>query len=76
VARVIDDLAVVNVVPSISGAALRCRGLVDDDPTALVAATEAYARGPRILDTAVVQEEAAQVLLQHSQPQAGRAQLT
>ena len=61
-----------NAVPSISGAALRCRGLVDDDPTALVAAAEAYARGPRVLDTALVREEAGHALLRHDHLEPGR----
>ena len=34
-------------VAALTGAALRCRGLTDDDPGVLLAATEAYAGGQR-----------------------------
>jgi DNA-binding CsgD family transcriptional regulator len=45
-------------VPSVTGAALRCRGLVDSDAEILHAAATAYARGPRPLDLALTSEDA------------------
>jgi DNA-binding CsgD family transcriptional regulator len=44
--------------PSYLGAALRCRGLVDGDPDALVAAVAAYRRGSRRPETAAAEEDA------------------
>ena len=76
VCRLSDELATANPVPSIVGAALRCRALAADDATALVAAADAYARGPRVLDTALVREEAGRALLRRDEVDAGRSQLT
>ena len=45
-------------VPSLTGAALRCRGLAEDDSEILDAAVMAYARGSRPLELALTCEEA------------------
>ncbi len=46
-------------VPSIVGAALRCRGLLEDDAEIMARAVDAYASGPRLFETALTCEEAA-----------------
>lgn len=43
-----SEVAAGNDVPSLSGAALRCRGLAEDDPRLLCASVEAYATGPLV----------------------------
>ena len=73
---VLDVLAAGTPVPSIGGAALRCRGLVGDDAALLLDAVEAYAAGPRLLDTALVREEAAQALVRCDRMELAREQLT
>lgn len=73
--RAIGELAVHCAVPSVDGAALRCRGLVGDDPAVLLAAADAYARGPRVLETALVREEAAHALLRHDRVAPAREEL-
>ena len=45
-------------VPSLAGAALRCRGLAQDDPAILQAAVAAYASGSRPLELALTAEDA------------------
>ena len=45
-------------VPSLTGAALHCRGLVQDDAGILRAAAAAYAQGPRPLELALASEDA------------------
>lgn len=57
-----DELAARARVPSATGAALRCRGLLADDPGVLVAAVEAYRAGPRLFDRALACEDAAAAL--------------
>lgn len=49
-------------VPTAEGAALRCQGLLDDDPAVLLAAVEAYRKGPRPIDRAFACEDAAAAL--------------
>jgi DNA-binding CsgD family transcriptional regulator len=49
-------------ISSAGGAALQCRGLLDDDPDLLVAAVESYRKGPRIVETAIACENAARSL--------------
>jgi class 3 adenylate cyclase/ATP/maltotriose-dependent transcriptional regulator MalT len=44
--------------PSIAAGALRCRGLLDDDPDTLVAAVGTYSRTERVLERALCVEEA------------------
>jgi DNA-binding CsgD family transcriptional regulator len=45
-------------VPSLAGAALHCRGLVQGDAGILRAAATAYAQGPRPLELALASEDA------------------
>jgi DNA-binding CsgD family transcriptional regulator len=52
VAAAVTGLAERNQVPSLSGAALRCRGLADDDAETLAAAVRAYQPGARPLELA------------------------
>ncbi|HEX5088026.1 MAG TPA: AAA family ATPase [Nocardioides sp.] len=59
VAAAVDEVAARNQVPSITGAALRCRGLLADDLDAAVRAVDAYAQGHRLLEEAQTCEEAA-----------------
>lgn len=54
----VAELAARNNVSSLTGAALRCRGLLDDDAEVLLAATDAYAARSRPLELALVSEEA------------------
>ena len=46
-------------VPTAEGAALRCRGLLDDNVDALLRSVETYRRGPRPFDLALACEDAA-----------------
>jgi len=59
VAAAVTDVASRNKVPWITGAALRCRGLTDDDADILETAVSAYARGSRPLELALTCEDAA-----------------
>ena len=54
----VAELAARNDVPSLTGAALRCRGLLDDDADTLQAAVSAYGRSPRRLELALACEDA------------------
>jgi DNA-binding CsgD family transcriptional regulator len=49
-------------VTTLTGAALRCRGLVEDDAEVLVRAATAYRAGPRPLERALACEDAAWAL--------------
>ena len=51
-AAAVAEVADRNQVASLAGAALRCRGLADDDPEVLRAAVDAYGRSPRPLELA------------------------
>jgi DNA-binding CsgD family transcriptional regulator len=62
VATSVEDAASRTDVPSIEGAALRCRGLCERDPDVLMASATAYGRGSRPLERALACEEAANVL--------------
>ena len=48
--------------PSASGAALRCRGLINRDPGLMLEAVDTYARGPRVLETSSAREDTASLL--------------
>jgi hypothetical protein len=48
----VDAVAAANDVASLTGAALRCRGLREDDPVVLRAAVAAYADSPRPVEHA------------------------
>ena len=58
VAAAVAGVASRNKVPWITGAALRCQGLVEDDVGILDAAVSAYACGPRPLELALTCEDA------------------
>jgi DNA-binding CsgD family transcriptional regulator len=59
VAAAVAELAAENQeVPSLAGAALRCRGLAEDDAEVLGAAVAAYASGSRPLELALACEDA------------------
>jgi DNA-binding CsgD family transcriptional regulator len=58
VADLVAGVAARNQVPWIGGAALRCRGLVEDDPGILRSAVDAYAHGPRPLELGLAAEDA------------------
>jgi DNA-binding NarL/FixJ family response regulator len=62
VTRAVAAVAANNDVSSLNGAALRCQGLLDDDPDVLCRAIDAYAQSPRPLELALVREEAGAVL--------------
>jgi DNA-binding CsgD family transcriptional regulator len=58
VALAVEALAAANQVPSMTGAALRCRGLADDDAAILEDAVTACAAGPRPLELALAAADA------------------
>jgi DNA-binding CsgD family transcriptional regulator len=58
VATAVAKVAAGNDVPSLSGAALRCRGLVESDPRILRSAVDAYTRSARPLELALAAEDA------------------
>ena len=55
----LEDLATRAGVHTVEGVALRCRGLLENDPRLLVASVEAYRRGPRPFERALACEDAA-----------------
>ena len=50
-------------VPSAVGVALQCRGLLDDDPDALLGAVDAYRKSPRVVERAIACENAGRALI-------------
>jgi DNA-binding CsgD family transcriptional regulator len=58
VAAAVAQVAEQNEVPSLAGAALRCRGLAEDDSGVLLAAARAYAGLQRPLELALASEDA------------------
>ena len=58
VATAVAKVAAGNDVPSLTGAALRCRGLVEDDPRIVRSAVDAYATSGRPLELALAAEDA------------------
>ena len=58
VSTAVSEVASANDVPWMTGAALRCRGLIEDDAEILEAAAAAYARGSRRLQAAAAYEDA------------------
>ena len=54
----VTEVAARNEVSWLTGAALRCRGLIEDDAELLGAAAAAYARGSRPLELALASEDA------------------
>jgi DNA-binding CsgD family transcriptional regulator len=63
-------------VPSLGAAALRCRGLVDNDPEPMLAAVTITRAGPRVLDHAGACEDAATVLAAVGRTEEAQALLT
>jgi DNA-binding CsgD family transcriptional regulator len=59
VAADIEAAATLARLPSVDGAALRCRGLVEDDAELLLRSVEAFREGPRVFDRALACEDAA-----------------
>ena len=58
VATAVAKVAAGNDVPSLTGAALRCRGLVERDPRIVRSAVDAYATSGRPLELALAAEDA------------------
>jgi DNA-binding CsgD family transcriptional regulator/tetratricopeptide (TPR) repeat protein len=52
-------------VATVEGVALRCRGLIDDDPDSLLRAVAAFRRSPRRVERALAMEDTAGSLAQH-----------
>jgi DNA-binding CsgD family transcriptional regulator/tetratricopeptide (TPR) repeat protein len=73
VAFAVDEVAGRNQVPSVTGAALRCRGLLTDDLDAAVRAVDAYAEGQRLLEVALSGEEAADLAARHGASDTARS---
>ena len=68
VAAAVTGLAERNQVPSLTGAALRCRGLADDDAETLAAAVRAYQPGTRPLELAGACEDAGRAYARLARP--------
>jgi DNA-binding CsgD family transcriptional regulator/tetratricopeptide (TPR) repeat protein len=71
VAAAVAAVAAGNDIAWMTGEALRCRGLAEDDPEVLVDAATAHERGARPYQLARASEEAGSALVRHGQ--AGRA---
>ena len=71
----ITALAAANSVPSLTGAALRCRGMLEDELEPLHLAVEAYADGPRVVELARAREELGVAFLRRGDTAHGRPQL-
>jgi DNA-binding CsgD family transcriptional regulator len=72
VAEAVTGLAARNQVPSLAGAALRCRGLADHDPETLAAAARAYRPGTRPLELAGACEDAGAAYARQNDPSRAR----
>ena len=59
VAADVEQAARLGCIPSLEGAALRCRGLIAGDPELLVRGVEAYRKSPRVFERALACEDAA-----------------
>jgi DNA-binding CsgD family transcriptional regulator len=68
----VSGLAGRNEVPSLTGAALRCRGLADDDAGALAVAVRAYQPGTRPLELAATCEDAGAAFARQSRTDQAR----
>ncbi|MGH9120192.1 MAG: hypothetical protein ACRD0A_20685 [Acidimicrobiales bacterium] len=66
IAARLEALAESSGLDSYTGAARRCRGVVDDDPDLLVAAVEDYRRAGHPLDEGLAAEDAAVSLIRAS----------
>jgi DNA-binding CsgD family transcriptional regulator len=75
VASAVEQLAKQNDLPSLNGAALRCRGLAEGDPALLTAAVEAYERAPRPLELAQACEDASAAYVRSGNAEEARPRL-
>jgi DNA-binding CsgD family transcriptional regulator len=71
-AAAVADVAAANNVPWLTGAALRCRGLAEDDAGLLAQAVDAYSRGPRPRELALAAEDAGRALARDGQADRAR----
>jgi DNA-binding CsgD family transcriptional regulator len=72
VAAAVAELAGRNQVPTLTGAALRCQGLANDDPETLAAAARACQPGTRPLELAGACEDAGAACARHGHPDEAR----
>jgi len=72
VAAAVAQMADENKVASLAGAALRCRGLAEDDPGVLLDAAHAYAGLQRPLELALACEDAGTAFTRHGQAETAR----
>ncbi len=72
VSAAVNEVASGNDVPWMTGAALRCRGLIADDAELLQAAAAAYSGGSRRLQAALAHEEAGAAYARHGQTDRAR----
>ena len=72
VAAAVAGLAEQNQIPSLAGAALRCRGLADGDAETLAAAVRAYPPGTRPLELAGACEDAGAAFARQGHPDRAR----
>lgn len=75
VTAAVSAVAAENHVSSMTGAALRCRGLLTDDAELLTQALDAYATGPRRLEIALTCEEAADLTARDGDTERARSML-
>jgi len=68
----VAEVAARNDLAWMTGEALRCRGLADDDPEALHASVAAHGRGSRPLRLAMACEDAGSCLARHGQAERAR----
>jgi DNA-binding CsgD family transcriptional regulator len=73
VTEAVEEVAHRNDAPSITGAALRCRGLLSDDVEAATQAIDAYAEGQRPLEVALTCEEAAALVTRRGEQDVARS---
>ena len=71
-AAAVGDVASRNDLPWLSGAALRCQGLAENDAHALVAAAGTYAEASRPLELALASEDAATALVRQGDTERAR----
>jgi len=67
----VAEVAAANDVAWMTGEALRCQGLIEDDTEILQAAADAHARGSRPLGLALACEEAGSALVRHGHAERG-----
>ena len=72
VAAAVGDVASRNDLPWLSGAALRCQGLAENDADTLVAAVDAYTAASRPLELALAAEDAATALVRQGNVERAR----